>query len=206
MTGTIQREPIEWFDIWIEKANEEITSRVLLIGDSITKSYFDQVAKHLSGKAACARGSTSRYIGDPILLAELSLLFKEYSFSIIQFNNGLHGMDNPDEMYQENLPKVIHFIRSLAPEAKLIWASTTPWRCEGDVSRLHDLNKRVILRNRVAQEFAAAEAIPINDLYELIGDHPEYYSEDGVHLLENGRKILADRTSELILGILNDIG
>lgn len=202
MRDVIRREPIEWSETWVEDANEEKMPRLLLIGDSITKSYYEQVSKALSGKLSCAKLATSRCIADPILCDELSLLLKQYSFSIIQFNNGLHGMDNPDEIYQQCFPKVFDFLRSMAPGAKFIWASTTPWRCEGKTHDLHKNNERVILRNRIAQEYARAYVIPINDLYGLLIDHPEYYDDDGVHLRVAGVEAVAEETIDMIRGLL----
>jgi lysophospholipase L1-like esterase len=198
MGDVIRREPIEWSETWVEDANEEKLPRLLLIGDSITKSYYEQVSKALSGKLSCAKLATSRCIADPILCDELSLFLKQYSFSIIQFNNGLHGMDNPDEIYQQCFPKVFDFLRSMAPGAKFIWASTTPWRCEGKTHNLHKNNERVILRNRIAQDYVTSENLPTSDLYELLIGHPEYHSEDGVHLQEAGMHVVAEKTIDMI--------
>ena len=204
MAELIRREPIEWFEMWVEDADEEKLPRLLLIGDSITKSYYDRVSKGLAGKLSCAKLATSRCIGDPVLLDELSQLLKQYSFSIIQFNNGLHGMDNPDDLYRENFPKVIAHTRSLAPAAILIWATTTPWRCGGKDQGLHPNNNRVVLRNQIAHEFVEAQGIPINDLYKLLIGHPEYHSEDGVHLVDAGMQLAADKTVALIRKLLSE--
>ena len=45
------RERIEWADIWVTDADKNDLPRVLLIGDSITRGYFDGVEKQLAGKA-----------------------------------------------------------------------------------------------------------------------------------------------------------
>jgi len=204
MADMVQREPIEWLEIWVEEANEEKQPRILFIGDSIAKSYFDLVSNSLKGKAACAKLATSRFIADPILADELSLLLKQYSFSVIHFNNGLHGMGNPDELYQKHLPTIIELLQSLSPSAKLIWASTTPWRCEGNIRELHLNNSRVLVRNRIAQEYARAHAIPTNELYDLLISHPEYHDQDGVHLLDHGKQAIAEKTAALLLPMLED--
>ena len=62
------RERIEWADIWVTDADKSDLPRVLLIGDSITRGYFDGVEKPLAGKAyfaadnleVCRRSVVSR--------------------------------------------------------------------------------------------------------------------------------------------------
>src|SRR5277367_7189511 len=80
-------ESIEWCDIWISHANETNLPRVLLIGDSIVRDYYPEVEKHLAGKAFVARLSTSRFIGDAVLLKEIQLVLDGTKFDIIHFNN-----------------------------------------------------------------------------------------------------------------------
>ena len=87
----IAREAIEWADIWIPDANGTTLPRVLLIGDSISRGYYSQVADKLKGKASVARLATSKSIGDPALLAEVALVLDQGRFDVVHFSNGLHG-------------------------------------------------------------------------------------------------------------------
>src|SRR5271154_6991411 len=120
------RESIEWCDIWISHADETNLPRVLLIGDSITRAYYPEVEKHLAGKAYVARLATSRFISDPVLLQEIALVLDNTKFDIIHFNNGMHGWQHTEAEYGEAFPAFLAAIKSHAPNAKLIWASTTP--------------------------------------------------------------------------------
>src|SRR6266550_1322543 len=122
------RESIEWCDIWISHANETNLPRVLLIGDSIARDYYPEVEKHLAGKAFVARLATSRFLADPVLLKEIELVLNEAKFDVIQFNNGMHGWQHSEAEYRNGLPKLIKTIRAHAPQARLIWANTTPLR------------------------------------------------------------------------------
>src|ERR1700722_7817921 len=79
------RESIEWCDIWISHANETNLPPVLLIGDSIVRDYYPEVEKRLAGKAFVARLSTSRFISDPVLLAEIESVLNGTKFDVIQF-------------------------------------------------------------------------------------------------------------------------
>jgi hypothetical protein len=50
-----KRESIEWLDIWAPNTNDTGLPRVLLIGNSITRLYYQNVEKQLKGKAYVAR-------------------------------------------------------------------------------------------------------------------------------------------------------
>ena len=50
-----KREAIEWRDIWVTGANDDSRPRLLLVGDSITRSCFAQVEMELKGIFFCAR-------------------------------------------------------------------------------------------------------------------------------------------------------
>lgn len=93
------RERIEWIDIWVTDADKDEIPRVLLVGDSITRGYFGGVEKQLAGKAYCARQTTSKCVSDPTFNDDLLLLLKQYKFSAIHFNNGLHGWGYSEEQY-----------------------------------------------------------------------------------------------------------
>ena len=183
----VPREASEWCNIWISHADNSDLPRVLMIGDSISVGYFGVVEKQLAGKAYAARLSTSRCVGDPVLLAEVALVLGGASFDVIHINNGLHGVGPVSEKeYAEFLPQFIEHIRRLAPRAKLVWASSTPWRVKGTSDKFDPKNENVLARNRVAAALMAAQGIPINDLYSLGAEHPEYFA-DAVHYNAAGK-------------------
>ncbi len=53
------RETIEWIDYGNPQANKSDLSRVLRIGDSITRGYYDVVASEFKGKAVVVQLATS---------------------------------------------------------------------------------------------------------------------------------------------------
>lgn len=180
------REAIEWCNIWIPDANETKLPRVLLIGDSITGGYGPKVEDALKGKASVARLTTSKSIGDPVLLTELALVLGQCRFDVVHFNNGLHGSGYSEEEYRQQFPELVATVRKHAAQAKLIWATTTPVRQAGNLSVIAEDTKRVEARNKIAAEFAAREKIAVNDLFGLVKDHPEWWSADGVHYNAQG--------------------
>jgi GDSL-like Lipase/Acylhydrolase family len=187
------REAIEWCDIWISHANETNLPRVLLIGDSITRDYYPEVEKRFAGKAFVARLATSRFVADPVLLKEIELVLTGARFDVIQFNNGMHGWQHSEEAYRKAFPKLIKTIRTHAPKASLIWATTTPLRDGKDVTydtKAEYSDERIAARNTLAAEVVASQKIPIVDLNAAVRGHPEFHS-DNVHFNGQGTQTLA---------------
>ncbi len=173
----VRRENIEWCNIWIPEATRTDLPRVLLIGDSICNGYHTAVEKALQGKCLVAMLATSSALGDPALTEQVKLLLGNYKFTAIHFNIGLHGWDSTEQQYRQEFPKLLKVIRQGAPTAKLIWATSTPCRKQAPKLREFDeRNERVKARNKIVIELAAAEGIPVDDLYRLVENHPEYWA------------------------------
>lgn len=203
---TPKRETVEWLDVWMPHSNENKLPRVLLIGNSITRGYYPKVEKLLRGKAYVARLTTSKSLGDPALIQEINLIMSYYKFDIVHFNNGLHGWEYNEEEYDNAFPDMIKVIRKNAPDAKLIWATTTPIRTGKDCERLEKRVARIITRNKIAQEHISKEKnIKTNDLFNLILDHPEYFAGgDGVHPVDKGYQVLAEQVAKEIMESINE--
>jgi len=196
------RERIEWTDIWVTNADKSDLPRVLLIGDSITRGYFGQVEKRLAGKAYCARLTSSTCVSDPSFLDEVQLLLKHYKFSVIHFNNGLHGWGYTERQYREGLVKTLDTIRKQAGGAKLIWATTTPVSQRGNLKQFNKQTERVKARNRIAAKIVKKRGISTDDLYELVVKHPDWHSGDGVHFNAKGRSAQAKQVAKSVAKLL----
>ena len=196
----IAREGIEWCEIWIPEAdNNTKLPRVLLIGDSIANSYHGKVADLLRGKVSVSKLATSKSVGDPLLLAEVALVLDQGPFDVVHFNNGLHGRDYSEAEYRTSFPELIATIRKHAPNAKLIWRTSTPTHPAGDNSKFDEFTARVKVRNQIAKEIVTKEGIPIDDLFGLVADHSDYFSPDGVHFSGKGVEVAAADVAEQIL-------
>ena len=200
------REQIEWIDIWVTQADKNDLPRVLLVGDSIARGYFGAVEKHLAGKACCARLTTSKCVSDPTFNDDLLLLLKQYKFSAIHFNNGLHGWGYSEEQYRDGLLATISAVRKHSDGASLIWATTTPVREKENLATFADRTDRVKVRNRFAAEIMKANGVPTNDLFELVKDHADWQSTDGVHFNAKGNDALAKQVAESVLKELRPKG
>jgi lysophospholipase L1-like esterase len=195
----ISREAIEWCNVWIPDANTSKLPHVLLIGDSITQGYYQQVADQLKDKASVARLTTSKSVGDPALLAEVTMVLQQYPFDIIHFNNGLHGWGYTEEEYEKAFPEFLATIKKHAKNAKLIWATITPVRNSAKLAEFSPQTERVKRRNQIALGLVSKAGIPVDDLFSLVEGHPEYQSPDGVHFNGEGIKAEAAQVAKKIL-------
>ena len=197
------REATEWCDIWIAQADQAGLPRVLLIGDSITRGYYPEVANRLSGKAAVARLATSAFLSDPMFLKEVTLMLDSMSFDVIQFNNGMHGWQHGEDEYRQAFPEFLATIRKHAPHAKLIWANTTPLKESSPAkpSEVRPSDERIAAPNAIAAEFVTAQKIPTDDLNGLMAGHPEYHS-DNIHFNDRGIALQADQVAAEIEKLL----
>jgi lysophospholipase L1-like esterase len=191
----VVRENIEWLDVWVPGNGVKDQPRVLLIGDSITRGYYKTVEDALKGKAVVCRLATSKSLGDPGLLDEVRLVLGQATFDVVHFNNGMHGWGYTEEEYAKAIPDLVAAIRKGAPGARLVWASTTPVRVAGKVEQLDPKTDRVKARNKAAAEVMAKEKIPTNDLFALVTDKAELFSNDGVHLNAKGSAALGEQVA-----------
>ncbi len=196
----IEREYVEWTDVWLPGADRSDLPHILIIGNSITKGYTPKVEPAFEGRAYVGRISNSKCLGDPALFDELESVLKHNKFDIIHFNNGLHGAGYTEEEYDKAFPKLIKLLRKYQPEAKLIWATTTPVRCGEGMTGFTEFSDRVKVRNEIAMKhIAKAGDIIVDDLWSVVVDHPEYYAGgDGTHPVESGWEALAAQVTKVL--------
>jgi hypothetical protein len=198
------REGIEWCDIWISNANKTNLPRVLLLGDSIARGYYPAVEKRLAGKAFVTRLTTSAFVSDPMFHQQIALVLDHTRFDVIHFNNGLHGWQLSEADYRKAFPDFLATLQKHAPNAKLIWATTTPHKPTTNAPPANSSNeatKRVAARNTIALEFVAAKKIPVNDLFTPLLGRAELYS-DGVHFNREGIALQANQVAAEIEKLL----
>src|ERR1700731_2059013 len=121
-------EEIEWtWEVRPAHVDAKLPN-VLLVGDSISRNYYPEVQRQLAEVANVYLFSASTSVGDPRLahhLAEFATM-EAVSFSVVHFNNGMHGWDYTEDEYRLAFPAFLEGITSISPGASLVWASTTP--------------------------------------------------------------------------------
>ena len=193
-------EKIEWtYSDKTEKPDPALPN-VLLIGDSITRAYYQAVARDLEGKANCYYFATSASVGDERLPPQLAEYFMmmHIRWDVVHFNNGMHGWGYTEQEYRQYLPEMLTAVRAGAPAAKLVWASTTPVRKdkEGGAS-----NSRIDARNTIALELLAKQQIPMDDQHALMLQHQDLHSDD-VHFNAEGSGVQGKQVAESVMKLL----
>jgi len=201
------REKIEWCNIRWENTTDPKLPRVLLIGDSITLGYSGHVKKLLAGKANVDVLATSKGIDDPAFLKETAYALEGYAHAVVHFNNGLHGWHVNNEAYAECVRAYVKELQRLAPNAKLVWASTTPVPSRRRGAKLDKKRNGIVLaRNKAARQAMDELGIPINDLYGLmVGDLEQLTASKGnVHYGEKGKAMQGQAVADAIAAQLGE--
>ncbi len=196
--GRLESE--EWDNInWYYTDREPEHGRMLLIGDSISGGYRKLLREALKEELYLNAIATSKGLDNPYFFKTLDLLVEQQgNYKVVVFNNGLHGWHLSNEEYEEHYYKFANYFKKKFPEARLIFALTTPVREMNNLSVMDVRNEIVIKRNEIARKVAAYAGAEVVDYYSIIIDHPEYYSNDGVHLSGEASALLAQACMEKV--------
>lgn len=189
-------EEIEWiWEVRPPHPNPKLPN-VLLLGDSITRSYFPQVTIDLAGVANVYLLSSSTSVGDPRLphqMAEFAAL-EDVRFAVVHFNNGMHGWQYTDAQYRAAFPSFLKSVQELPGHGRLIWATTTPVRADVDG---RPSRERIHVRNGAAELVVRPDKVGIDDLHALMSKHGDLY-QDNVHFNLTGAALMGDQAAALI--------
>ncbi len=197
-------EEIEWtWEVRLPHPDAKLPN-VLLLGDSITRAYFPQVTKDLAYVANVYLMASSTSVGDPRLpkqIAEFATM-ENVHFSIVHFNNGMHGWAYSEAQYKAAFPDFLNAVKKLiGADGALIWATTTPVRQDatGGAS-----NPRVDARNAIATSLAQGMGVPVDDQHALMMQHQDLH-EDPVHFNASGSSLQGDQAANTIKAALGRI-
>jgi lysophospholipase L1-like esterase len=175
--------------------------RIILIGDSISRSYTQPVRQLLKDKtnvhrapANCGPTTTG--------LREIDGWLTEGqgkgNWDIIVFNFGIHDRNRPAKEYAENLEKLLDKLQKTG--AKLLWVHTTPFNDKTDPV---DAPLKGSQLNEVADKIMKEHDIPICDLYTACVERTkELIGEDRTHFTAEGQKVLAEEIYRSIIPLL----
>jgi acetyl esterase/lipase len=200
-------------------AAQDQRPKVLIIGDSISIGYTNQVAELLKDKATVVRprnenGGAINCESSEMGISGIDQWLGDTSWDVIHFNWGLWDIcyRQPDattqghrdkvngtitatpEQYEANLRQLV--ARLKATGATLIWAGTTPvpdeevGRFVGDEVKYNAIAANVMAENRIA----------VDDLYAYMRPKAaEYWQAPGnVHYTKDGSAYLAKKVAAMI--------
>lgn len=195
--------------------------KVFIYGDSISIGYTEYVRNSLEGVASVVRihengGASDSFITkmEKLRKAMFQPYLKEgwnFEWDLIHFNVGLHDLKyvvgskldkvngkqvSSLKQYKDNLEKIVDYLKSTYPKAKLIFATTTtvpegePGRIAGDEIRYNEVAVKVMKKHK----------IDINDLYTfskpIIQRHAE--GKGNVHYLPEGSRLQGIEVARII--------
>ncbi len=187
---------------------------VLILGDSISIGYTENVRRLLGAQAVVVRptrgeqGSPENCAGTNHGLTGIErwLALDGGDWDVIHFNFGLHDLKRvdaetgknsndpsdphqaPPERYRDQLGQILDALE--ASGARLVYATTTPIP-EGDL-RPYREPQDAVLYNDIAREVMALAGVPIDDLYAFaLPRLGEIQQPQNVHFTDAGSELLA---------------
>ena len=182
--------------------------KVYLLGDSIRMGYEPFVRQKMTGLADIFSPSenckfaqfTLRYLHE---WAEKINCQNE--IDLVHWNNGLwdvlHQFEDecltPPGYYADTLKRIYKRIRIVFPNAKIIFALSTPVIEEKfNLKNLYRINRDIIEYNDIASQIMKELDVPVNDLFAAAGNFTAVQYSDATHFTEEGYEILANAVVE----------
>ncbi len=183
--------------------------RVLLIGDSILNGYLPTVVHELDGKANVDAWVNPYHQASEGLHEKLAGILAGKNYAVIHFNMGLHGWAKgriPDGQFIPLTTKLVETIRTNAPKARLVWASSTPVTTKGQPIVLDlAINPIIVNHNAMAAQVMSAAKVPINDLYSLMVNRLDLARGDQFHWKPEGSLVQGKAVAASIAEQLKDL-
>jgi alpha-L-fucosidase len=182
--------------------------RVLLIGDSILNGYHGRAAELLRGKVSLDVWITPKHIGSGDLPADMQAIFAQHAYDVILFNDiGLHAWEPgriPEGKYEPLLRAHLANLRTLAPQAALIFASTTPMTTKTrPIAVDPQFNPVIVGRNQIATKIMAENHIPVADYYGILATKLDLAAGDRFHWTRPAYELLAQCAAQQIAWALS---
>lgn len=170
--------------------------RVLLMGDSILNGYLAGTVKALDGQAYVDAWVNPLAQSSHRLHEMLAEVLANGPYDIVHVNMGLHGWQKgriPDGQFEPLTRKLVDTIRAKAPNATLIWASSTPVTAKDKPGELSaEINPIIVEHNRMAAKVMAEAKVPVNDLYSVVAGRLDLARGDQFHWKPEGTALLKD--------------
>lgn len=188
--------------------------KILLLGDSIRLGYDNYVKESLKNVAEVYFPEENCGYGTNVLrkLHAWTDSLGLYEADAVHFNVGhwdtvrIYGDDciTRPEVYRDNLERIIKRIKFLFPNAKIIFATSTPCIESGfiaDFEMRYDTD--IIKYNKIACEVMEKYGVIVNDLYKLLEDKPESYHSDQTHYYTPEATVLmGDKVADVLCDAL----
>ena len=192
----MKKEFSEWIQTWCDSATLNDLPRVLLVGDSIARSYEHFVREKLKGFAYIDYLATSYAVDYPIFWELLNSFVKNSDYALIHFNHGLHGVHMSQSCYEKEMTNII---MKLVPNYKVVLVTTTFVFEPNNEYPSREWAQIVDQRNEVLFRLAKRFNCPVDNLYQVsLTIEKEKRLYDGTHYTEEGAEILSETVVDCI--------
>ena len=187
--------------------------KIILIGDSIRMGYDKYVAKALGGQAQVYYpGENCRFT--QYVLRNFSDWVRQSGFGkdtdLVHWNVGLWDVIcmfddeeiTPIEVYEHYLHRICKRIIRFCPNAKVVFATSTPIDQEAyapDLHRFWRSNETIRRYNEVAVRVVQQYGFAVNDLFALMEDVPKHFYSDKTHFYT---KDATERMTNRVLDVI----
>jgi len=180
---------------------------IFLIGDSIRIGYCRTV-KELLAEEAEVFYVTENCRNTQYVMTGLLTWIHEFSdpskIDIVHFNCGhwdaaqFAGNEplTTEAEFRRNIRLIIESIRNLFPNAKIVFATTTPMNPVNRECVCPRSTEDIIRYNQIAEEVVSEHNIPINDLFAVTKDWDASCFADYCHFTPDSNKILGKIVAE----------
>ena len=168
--------------------------RVLLIGDSISRGYTQDVRKAMAGKANVHRapencGPTANGV------KKIEIWLGDGKWDVIHFNFGIHDRKTPAADYEQRLETLIARMKQTG--AKLIFATTTP--VPADTKDGPEIVTQIAEKNEIATRVMQKHGVLINDLHAFLAPQLEGIANPkDVHFNAQGYTLMGQQVAKVI--------
>jgi GDSL-like Lipase/Acylhydrolase family len=172
--------------------------RVLLIGDSISRGYTQEVRKAMTGKANVHRapencGPTANG------LKKIEVWLGDGRWDAIHFNFGIHDRKTSAADYEMRLETLIARMKQTG--AKILFATTTP--VPPDTKDGPEIVAQIAEKNEIAGRVMQEHSIVINDLHAFLSPQLEGIANPkDVHFNTKGYELMGQRVAKAIEAVL----
>ena len=187
---------------------------VLLIGDSIRLGYCEHVKELMNGVADVHWPAENCEFAQHVYV-HLSwwrpLAGDPAGVDLVHWNCGhwdaahWRGDDRPlnsHELYADMLERITVHIRRIFPNAKVVFATTTPMNPDGSQSENTRTTADIAAYNKVAKSVMKRLGVTVNDLFAAMQDADPAMFIDSTHFTEAGYRQLAAQVAGVISGLL----
>lgn len=200
--------------VYEKTENREKKQVVFLIGDSIRIGYETEVKTLLSDMAeVICPPDNCRYTQYVLTnLSSWATLCEPEEVCLVQFNCGHWDVAHWDgeetslndvETYAGNIRRIIKRLRTVFPNARIVFATTTGMNPDGSQGKNPRTNQEIETYNRAAVS-ACENNAEVLDLYAVTKMFGSELYEDAVHQTKEGAGILAGIVADNIRRLLGE--